>query len=56
MTKAQVIDKFGPPEVMQWREWPISDPGFGEVRLRHTVIGLILLTHTIEEVYLIHGQ
>ena len=40
MTKAQVIDKFGPPEVMQWREWPISDPGFGEVRLRHTVIGV----------------
>ena len=40
MAKAQVIDKFGPPEVMQWREWPISDPGFGEVRLRHTVIGV----------------
>lgn len=40
MTKAQVIDKFGLPEVMQWREWPISDPGFGEVRLRHTVIGV----------------
>ena len=40
MTKAQVIDKFGPPEVMQWQEWPISDPGFGEVRLRHTVIGV----------------
>ena len=40
MTKAQVIDKIGPPEVMQWREWPISDPGFGEVRLRHTVIGV----------------
>ena len=40
MTKAQVIDKFGPPDVMQWQEWPISDPGFGEVRLRHTVIGV----------------
>ena len=40
MTKAQVIDKFGPPEVMRWQEWPISDPGFGEVRLRHTVIGV----------------
>ena len=40
MTKAQVIDKFGPPEVMQWQEWPVSDPGFGEVRLRHTVIGV----------------
>ena len=40
MSKAQVIDKFGPPEVMQWLEWPISDPGFGEVRLRHTVIGV----------------
>ena len=40
MTKALVIDKFGPPEVMQWQEWPISDPAFGEVRLRHTVIGV----------------
>lgn len=40
MTKAQVIDKFGPPEVMQWQQWPISDPGFGDVRLRHTVIGV----------------
>jgi len=40
MSKAQVIYKFGPPEVMQWQEWPISDPGFGEVRLRHTVIGV----------------
>lgn len=40
MSKAQVIDEFGPPEVMKWQEWPISDPGFGEVRLRHTVIGV----------------
>jgi len=40
MTKAHVIHKFGPPEVMQWREWPISDPGFGEVRLSHTAIGV----------------
>ena len=40
MSKAQVIDEFGPPEVMQWQDWPISDPGFGEVRLRHTVIGV----------------
>jgi len=40
MTKAHVIHKFGPPEVMQWQEWPISDPGFGEVRLSHTAIGV----------------
>ena len=40
MNKAQVIYKFGPPEVMQWQEWPISDPGVGEVRLRHTAVGV----------------
>ena len=31
MSKAQVIHKFGPPEVMQWQELLISDPGIDEV-------------------------
>ncbi|MEM8854605.1 MAG: quinone oxidoreductase [Pseudomonadota bacterium] len=40
MAKAQVIHKLGPPHVMTWQDWPISDPSAGEVRLRHTAIGV----------------
>lgn len=40
MSKAQVIHKLGPPEVMQWQEWAVTDPAPGEVRLRHTAIGV----------------
>lgn len=40
MAKAQVIHELGPPEAMQWQDWPVSDPGVGEVRLRHTAIGV----------------
>lgn len=40
MNMAQVIQRFGPPEAMQWRDWPLPDPGPGEVRLRHTAIGV----------------
>lgn len=40
MNKAQVIHRLGPPGVMQWGDWPIPDPGPGEVRLRHTAIGV----------------
>ena len=40
MSKAQVIHRLGPPEVMQWQDWPVPDPGPGEVRLRHTAIGV----------------
>ena len=38
--KAQVIHKLGSPSAMNWENWPIPDPGPGEVRLRHTVIGV----------------
>jgi NADPH2:quinone reductase len=38
--KAIRIDDFGGPEVMQWREVAVGDPGPGEVLLRHTAIGL----------------
>ena len=37
---AQVLREKGPPEVMQWREWPVADPEYGEVRIRHTAIGV----------------
>lgn len=40
MSKAQVIHELGPPEVMQWQEWPVPDPAPDEVRLRHTAIGV----------------
>ena len=40
MSKAQVIHKLGPPEVMQWEDWPVPDPAPGEVRLRHTAVGV----------------
>ena len=40
MPKAQVIHKKGPPSCMQWEEWDVPDPSFGEVRIRHTAIGV----------------
>lgn len=40
MSKAQVIHRLGTPDVMQWQDWPVPDPARGEVRLRHTAIGV----------------
>ncbi|TDJ44380.1 MAG: quinone oxidoreductase [Gammaproteobacteria bacterium] len=40
MSKAIVIEEFGGPEVMQWRDVSVSDPGAGEVLLRQTAVGL----------------
>ena len=40
MTRAQVVHKLGPPSAMVWQEWDVPDPGPGEVRLRHTAIGV----------------
>lgn len=40
MSKAQVIYNLGPPGAMRWEDWPVPDPGSGEVRLRHTAIGV----------------
>ncbi len=40
MTKAQVIHQLGPPEAMQWQDWPVPEPDDSEVRLRHTAIGV----------------
>ena len=40
MTKAQVVQKFGPPDVMRWQDWDVPAPSAGEVRLRHTAVGI----------------
>ena len=40
MSKAQVVHELGPPNAMTWQEWPVPDPGPGEVRLRHAAIGV----------------
>ena len=40
MSKAQVIHKKGPPSCMVWEDWPVPDPAPGEVRLKHTAIGV----------------
>ena len=45
MSKAQVIHKKGPPSCMQWEEWDVPDPSFGEVRIKHTAIGAVSYTH-----------
>ena len=37
MPMAQVIHELGPPDVMQWQEWPVDDPGPGEVRVRQGI-------------------
>ena len=40
MTKAIRIKKAGGPEVMSWQDVDVGDPGPGEVRLKHTAVGL----------------
>lgn len=40
MTHAIRVEKQGGPEVMEWVEVDVGDPGPGEVRLRHTAIGV----------------
>jgi len=40
MPHAIRIDRHGGPEVMQWVEHAPGEPGPGEVRLRHTAVGL----------------
>ena len=40
MPKAIMMDEFGGPEVLQWRESDPGEPGPGQVLLRHTAIGL----------------
>ena len=40
MSKAQVIHKKGLPSCMKWEDWHVPDPKLGEVRIRHTAIGV----------------
>ncbi len=39
-TRQAIIEKAGGPEVIEWREVDLPDPGPGEVLLRHEAIGL----------------
>lgn len=40
MTKAILIHETGGPEVMQWEDVEVGNPGSGQVRLRQTAVGL----------------
>jgi len=40
MAKAIMIDQFGGPDVMQWRDIELGEPGPDRVRVRHSAIGL----------------
>lgn len=40
MPKAQVIHELGPPDVMKWEDWDVPAPAAGEVRIRHTAVGV----------------
>ena len=40
MSKAIRMHSTGGPEVLQWEEVPVGVPGPGEVRLRHSAVGL----------------
>jgi NADPH:quinone reductase-like Zn-dependent oxidoreductase len=40
MPKAIRVHKAGGPEELQWEDVDLSEPGEGEVRIKHTVVGL----------------
>jgi len=40
MTQAIRIHKTGGPEVLQWEHVEVGKPGAGQVRIRHTAVGL----------------
>lgn len=40
MPKAIRIHQYGGPEVLCWEEVTVGDPGLGELRVRHTAVGL----------------
>ena len=43
MTKAIRFHRFGGPEVLQWEEVGVGDPGPGEARVRHAACGLNMI-------------
>jgi NADPH2:quinone reductase len=40
MTKAIQLHETGGPEVLKWEDIEVGDPGAGEIRVRHTAVGL----------------
>ncbi|MDX1512966.1 MAG: quinone oxidoreductase [Gammaproteobacteria bacterium] len=40
MTKAIRIHQTGGPEVLKWEDVEVGEPGEGEIRVRHTAVGL----------------
>jgi NADPH2:quinone reductase len=40
MDRAIVVSRLGGPEVLEWTEKDPGEPGSGEVRVRHTAVGL----------------
>ncbi|MCB1777992.1 MAG: quinone oxidoreductase [Candidatus Competibacteraceae bacterium] len=40
MSKAIRIHEYGGPEVLRWEDVPVSEPGPGQLRIRHAAIGL----------------
>jgi NADPH2:quinone reductase len=40
MVKAMVVHQYGGPDVMEWEDVQLGDPGPGEARVRHAAIGL----------------
>jgi NADPH2:quinone reductase len=40
MPKAMRIHEYGGPEVLRWEDVEVGDPGPGQLRIRHAVIGL----------------
>jgi len=40
MAHAIIIDHYGGPEVLQWKEIPLGKPGPGEALVRHAAVGL----------------
>ncbi|MSO84326.1 MAG: quinone oxidoreductase [Rhodospirillales bacterium] len=40
MTKAMRIHQTGGPEVLRWEDVSVGEPGPGQIRIRHTAIGL----------------
>ena len=43
MTKIIRIHKTGGPEVLSWEDYSLNDPAEGQVRIRHTAIGLNMI-------------
>jgi NADPH2:quinone reductase len=40
MSRAIVVSRLGGPEVLEWKDVEVGQPGAGEVLIRHTAVGL----------------